>query len=175
MLYLRNPSRALLWDFTPEIFSVALDFLFGEKVLGKTVKVGLGSVAPPSWEFFLEFEFTVRKRAFKAMNLECQSLVMAMWTAIHDTELYQDEFLTGLRVLSEWLSSTVSSSSAPPRPAPAGLSRPLSETTELAKIVEDLSKIVACLAKRKDSSNNVGANTNRTRKGKGKGKGMQGW
>ena len=46
MLYLRNPSRSLLRDSTPEIFSVALDFLFGEKVLGKTVKVGLGSVAP---------------------------------------------------------------------------------------------------------------------------------
>ena len=37
----------------------------------------------------------------------------------------------------KWLSSTASSSSAPPRPAPAGLSGPLSETAEPAKIVED--------------------------------------
>ena len=97
-------------------------------------------MAPPSWEFFLEFEFAFRRRVFKAINRERQSLVTAMKTAIHDTELYQDEFLTGLRVLSKWLPSTASSSSAPPRPAPAGPSGPLSETAELAKIVEDLSK-----------------------------------
>ena len=108
MLYLRNPSRALLRDFTPEIFSVALDFLFGEKVLGKTVKVGFGSVAPPSWEFFLEFEFAFRKRVFKAINHERQSLFTAMNIAIHDTELYQDEFLTGLRVLSKIGATTLS-------------------------------------------------------------------
>ena len=156
MLYLRNPSRALLRDFTPEIFSVALDFLFGEKVLGKTVKVGFGSVAPPSWEFFLEFEFAFRKRLFMAIDSERQLLVTAMKTAIHDTGLYQDEFLTGLRVLSMWLPSTASSSSASPRPTPAGPSGPLSEIAELAKIVEDLSKSVAGLAKRKDSSNGGG-------------------
>ena len=46
MLYLRNPSQALRRDFSLVFFFVALDFLFGEKVLEKTVKLGLGSVAP---------------------------------------------------------------------------------------------------------------------------------
>ena len=54
----RVPGRMLLEaiveQITPEIFSVALDFLFGEKVLGKTVK---------------------------AVNRERQSLVMAMKTS----------------------------------------------------------------------------------------------
>ena len=38
MLYLQCPPRIMLRDFTPEFFSVALDFLFGEKVLGITMK-----------------------------------------------------------------------------------------------------------------------------------------
>ena len=45
MLYLWNPLRSMLRDFTLVIFSVALDFLFGEKVVGKTVKKSLGWVA----------------------------------------------------------------------------------------------------------------------------------
>ena len=166
MLYSQNPSRAMLRDFTPEIFSVAFDFLFGEKVLGKTVKVSLGSVA---WEFFLEFELAFRKRVFKAVNHERRWLVKAMRTAIHGTELYQDEFLTGLRVLSMWLHSTASSSSAPTRPAPAGPSGPLSDTAELAEILRNLSKTVASLAKRKDSSNDGGADTKKARRGQGQG------
>ena len=77
-------------------------------------------------------------------------------------------------VLKEMLPSPASSSSAPPRPAPAGQSGPLSEIAELAKIVEDLSKSVASLAKRKDSGNGSGAVIKRTSKDKGKGKG-EGW
>ena len=38
--------RSSLWLLTS---------FFGENVLGKIVKVDLGSVAPPSWEFFLKF------------------------------------------------------------------------------------------------------------------------
>ena len=48
MLYLQNPSPVMLRNFTLVIFTVALGFLVGERVFGKTVKVSLGSVAPPS-------------------------------------------------------------------------------------------------------------------------------
>ena len=63
------------------------------------MKVGLGSVAPPSWEISLEFEFKFHRRVSKAVNSELQSLVITMKTAIHDTKLHRDEFFTGLRVL----------------------------------------------------------------------------
>ena len=152
MLYLRNPTRTLLRVFTLEFFSVALDFLFGEKVLRKTVKVGLGSVA----RRLVSSSWSLTSRYVNACSLQqtvSVRLVAVVKTAIHDTELYQDKFLTGLRVVSEWLPSTASSSSAPPRPSPAGLSAPIRET------VEDLSMTVASLAKRKNSFNNIGANT----------------
>ena len=66
MLYLQNPSRAVLRDFTPEDSSVALDFLFGGKVHGETVKMGPCSVA---WEFFLEFVFSLARACSKQCNV----------------------------------------------------------------------------------------------------------
>ena len=93
---------------------------------------------------------------------------MTMMTAIRDTKLYQDEFLTGLGVLPNWLPSTASSSSAPPRPAPAGSL--VNETAELAEIVKNMSKTVASLAKRKDSTRGGGADPKRARNDKGKDK-----
>ena len=57
-------------------------------------------LTPPSWGYFLEFEFAFRKRIFKAINRERQTLMGAFKTAIGDTDFYQDEFLTGFRVLA---------------------------------------------------------------------------
>ena len=99
MIRLRSPSRPLLRDYSPAIFNeTLLNFLFGDKVYKYTVNLGVSSTAPPTWPFFLHFEYSLREKVFKNVREHHLSLTQAIWATITDQVFYQRDFLQPMSV-----------------------------------------------------------------------------
>jgi hypothetical protein len=91
MLY-RNPGRSYLSTTSADAWLAHVNFILGEEVAFMTVP--LSAVVP--WQLVLNWEFQVRKEAYRLVCFEQTDLAEALVTARHDTQLKQLHWLTPL-------------------------------------------------------------------------------
>ena len=85
--------------FHPAIFNeTLLGLLFGDKVYKYTVNLGVSSTAPPTWLFFLHFEYTLREKVFVSVREYRLSLAQAIRATISDQLFYQRDYLLYMSV-----------------------------------------------------------------------------
>ena len=99
-------------EFTVEEIEYHVKWLLSKKVLKHTVKVGERHTAPPTWEFFLEYEHRVRKGAARLMAHKRSSLVGALASVRRNDFIYNRYFLTELSQITKFLNAKENNSGA---------------------------------------------------------------
>ena len=103
LLKIQGPSRRAVQGFNVSHLDAHLKWLFSERVLRRTITVGTKKTAPPTWDFFLEFEHRLRKEAARAMARKKIPLVDALALVRADESLYNGHFSSGLSLITKFL------------------------------------------------------------------------
>ena len=103
LLKIQGPSRRAVQGFSVSHLDAHLKWLFSERVLRRTITVGTKKTAPPTWDFFLEFEHRLRKEAARAMARKKIPLVDALALVRADESLYNRHFSSGLSLITKFL------------------------------------------------------------------------
>jgi hypothetical protein len=94
-------NRAWLQNLTPQLFSRYADHFLGRKVHEMLVPQVQGEPLPlrPPWSVVLNYEYSVRKRAFEMVREEGLSLGVALVTCTHDSELKEINFTSPISLM----------------------------------------------------------------------------
>ena len=104
MCAFRYPNKAAFQRITPNIFSCYANHFVGEHVFGLRAKDDKGrSMAQPSFELLLSYEYQVRKAAIKKLN-KGHSWVDSLKEAMVDT-LVKERFLTTPLACNSWVAT----------------------------------------------------------------------
>ncbi|CAJ1331623.1 unnamed protein product, partial [Effrenium voratum] len=104
MCAFRYPNKAAFQQITPNIFSRYANHLLGEHVFGLRAKDEKGrSMAQPSFELLLSYEYQIRKAAIKKVN-KGHSWVDSLEEAMVDP-LVKERFLTTPLACNSWVTT----------------------------------------------------------------------
>jgi len=109
MVHLKGAGRAILRDYTPQVFEKHVDYVLGDDcyLIGEanpTMACG------PTWDLLMKYEFEVRRLAMRRVNEGGSTLAEAMEHARRSVEHRTNFFITPLAMPSARV--------ATPRPAP---------------------------------------------------------
>ena len=94
-------SKAWLQNLTLSDFNKFVEYILGERVNGiKTSINGVAQPLRPPWSIVLDYEFKLRKEAFKLVVRGQSSLKEALEAVIKDSELKESFFVTPLTLAS---------------------------------------------------------------------------
>ena len=94
-------SKAWLQNLTLSDFNKFVEYILGERVNGiKTSINGVTQPLRPPWSIVLDYEFKLRKEAFKLVVRGQSSLKEALEAVIKDSELKESFFVTPLTLAS---------------------------------------------------------------------------
>ena len=159
MMQTKFPNRGWLQQLTPEAFDKYTTYLLGRKCHGLMVSSSsdIGESVPlnPPWSLVLQYDYQLRKSAFKQVREDNVSLKEALEVVVKDQELKELHFLTPLAHQAKRHSAV----SPPPQPFKEQLK------TNPVKEARKVRKAAARLLKQKANGKGKGG-------GKGKGKAM---
>ena len=148
---LKNPSRRVLRDLKPATWEKRLKWFLSEKVARRSVTMGQQSTGTPPWEFLIQYEWQVRRRAVKAINEKRATWVEALWIARQDQHR-NTHFIAPSSIGAKWATvSSTSSSSQTAASAAAAASDPTpnGDITAINKRSDKLQSLISNLAKGK--------------------------
>ena len=95
MLTQRYPNRDVLKANDHDMWRLLSDYVLGPEVMGFEFKAPNGQiVGRPSWTQVLHYEFHIRKKALKTVNMKGTNLKDALMDAMTSEHLKNKEFLT---------------------------------------------------------------------------------
>ena len=190
---LKMPTLAVLADYDMSIWDTHVKFLLGRKVYHLEVKAEDDSTQyKPTWKQVLKYEFQLRKKACRAMNVDNLTLRAALHQARKDTETYAEHFTTPVSIaagaaaaraeVQQVLSQFPKPLQVPVRERPEeGLTRPAFQTQQQGaggKGADSAKgkkiKKQFCWAFNEKRGCPLGDNCRRIHKPKGRGKGSRG-
>ena len=148
---LEQPHNNVIAHLSRDDWQDHLDFVLGDKVLGKAAKTADGSFTfKAPWELVLEYEYQLRKNACYLVNTSDPQLSMAaaLQKARADQELKEEHFLTPLGLSAGAEAAFAASSSSRGRPGRSPARR--SKTPPLSRAAKRQLRAAAKKAARSD-------------------------
>ena len=114
MVRLKLPSRAQLASLSPDVYNDLVDYILGPEVAGLEAKdASQRVVARPAWADVLNYEFQLRKKAYKAFNETGHAMEAALRHAMEDTQLRERYLTTPMAVSAAAISVSGVASTLP--------------------------------------------------------------